>query len=52
MQHNEDIVPIEVTSGRRGQSKSLAEYLKRYSLRGEPQTVPLYMLWNIGNLPQ
>jgi predicted AAA+ superfamily ATPase len=65
IRHGGEIVPVEVKSGRNGRSKSLAEYLKRYAPRravkaglnnfgrdqyGERQTVPLYMLWNIGNL--
>lgn len=61
-QFGQDIVPIEVKSGRGVKTRSLALYRKKYSpkisvktslenLSGETvKNIPLYLLWNLPNL--
>jgi len=59
LQHDTDIIPIEVKSERNDKAKSLAEYRKKYQPRiavktsmnnvsyGEIRQIPLYLLWQI-----
>ncbi|MDR1971312.1 MAG: DUF4143 domain-containing protein [Treponema sp.] len=60
IQNGTDIVPVEVKSGKSDRSKSLSEYIRRYTPRLAVKTslhnidtprirqnVPLYLLWNL-----
>jgi predicted AAA+ superfamily ATPase len=56
IQHEMEIVPVEVKSGKGGRARSLAEYIKRYEPRltvktamnnFSGRTAPLYMLWKL-----
>lgn len=59
LQHNTDLIPIEVKSERNDRAKSLAEYRKKYSPRisvktsmnnvggEEVRLIPLYLLWQM-----
>jgi predicted AAA+ superfamily ATPase len=59
LQHDTDLIPIEVKSERGSKAKSLAEYRKKYSppisvktsmhnvTYGETRQIPLYLLWQM-----